>query len=52
LKTAIEAFAVVYGVSCLYVVTQAVREKLSRTEIVIFAVASLVIPAYFFLGKG
>jgi hypothetical protein len=51
LKTAIEAFAAVYGASCLYVITQAVRQKLSRTEIVIFAIASLVIPAYFFLGR-
>jgi hypothetical protein len=46
-----EAFAVVYGVGCLYVVVQAVRAKLSRAETVIFAVASLVIPAYFFLGR-
>ena len=51
MKTAIEVFAVVYGAACLYVVVQAVRQKLSRAEMVIFAVASLVIPAYFFLGR-
>ena len=51
LKTAIETFAVAYGVGCIYVVIQAAREKLSRTGIVIFAIASLVIPAYFFLGR-
>ncbi len=51
MKTAIETFVVVYGAGCLYVVVQAVRAKLSRTETVIFAVASLVIPAYFVLGR-
>jgi|HubBroStandDraft_2_1064218.scaffolds.fasta_scaffold787893_1 hypothetical protein len=50
-REALEVFAVLYALACLYVIDQAIRQKLSRTMMVIFGVVSLVIPIYFFLGR-
>jgi hypothetical protein len=49
---ALAVYAAGYGAGCLYVVVQAIRGKVSRAEVVIFGVASLVIPAYFFFGRS